>query len=267
MAQRFKLNQGNQAELSNNSALVQRLRKILQKKHRKSFDEFLVEGPSLVEEGLKAKQLTHIFYTQDFLDRRELIAKAKIVGIPTYLISNKTLKSISETASPAGILAISNLKISLLSKLAVKNFSQIIYLDEVQDPGNAGTIIRGAAAFGFSAVIFSIDSVDPTNLKVARASAGSIFQIPIFLSESLKELDEWGFEINIAKADGNLELLEAAVKDRQVWVFSNEARGSRSSYDNYQSVRIPIKTQTESLNVAQAASILMWQLSNKINAK
>jgi len=259
------LNQKNQAELSDNSALVQRLRKLSQKKFRKSLKEFLVEGPSAVEEGLKANQISHVFSTRDYDDYRALIPLASSRLVPCSLISKKSLDKITETSNPAGIIAISNLQISEIDHDKAGKLNQIIYLDQIQDPGNAGTIIRGAAAFGFSAVVFSTDSVDPTNLKTVRSTAGSLFQIPIFMSTSLEDFHHWGFEVWLTDANAEKEILDVPVNKRQVWVFSNEARGLRRGYDFAKSLKIPIKTQTESLNVAQAASILMFHVANKIS--
>lgn len=264
MAQRSKLNQEKKAELSDNSALVQKLRKLLQKKFRKSYNQFLVEGPSLIEEGLKAQAISNIFTTKEFADSRNLLGRALAQGVNCHLLSLKTIKKLTGTLNPSGIIGISDLQIPSLSTELIAKLRQVIYLDEVQDPGNAGTIIRGAAAFGFDAVIFSTDSVDVTNLKTVRATAGSIFQIPIFLNKELSNLKNWGFEILVTDAKGIHDLREVPVGNKQAWVFSNEARGRRSDYE-FATVRIPMKNPTESLNVAQAASVLMFHVSNKMS--
>ncbi len=255
-----------QAELSDNSALVQKLRKLTQKKHRKSLGEFLIEGPSLLDEGLKANWVTEIFYNKKFNDHEQLLEKAASLGIKAYQISEKSLKKVTDTSNPSGIIAVAKKVFKDFSGESTGKLAQVIYLDEVQDPGNAGTIVRGAAAFGFDAVVFSKDSVDPTNLKCVRASAGGIFKIPIYFNEDLEKFSKWDFEIFIADANGYEDLPKVQLKDKQVWVFSNEARGVRSGYD-YKTVRIPIKHDTESLNVAQAASVLMFHVSNKITSK
>ncbi|MGA0078644.1 MAG: TrmH family RNA methyltransferase [Candidatus Nanopelagicales bacterium] len=255
-----------QAELSDNSALVQKLRKLTQKKYRKSLGEFLIEGPSLLEEGLKANWVTEIFYIKKFNNHEHLLEKAASLGIKFFQISKKSLKKITDTSNPSGIIAVAKKVFKDFSGESTGKTAQVIYLDEVQDPGNAGTIVRGAAAFGFDAVVFSKDSVDPTNLKCVRASAGGIFKIPIYLNEDLEKFSKWDFEILIADSNGYEDLPKVQFKDKQVWVFSNEARGARSGYD-YKTVRIPIKHDTESLNVAQAASVLMFHVSNKIISK
>lgn len=245
--------------------MVQKLRKLSQKKYRKSLKEFLIEGPSAVEEGLKTNQISHIFSTRHYEDNRALIPLANSKRVSCSLISKKALDKITETSNPAGIIAISNLKISEIDQNGASKLNQVIYLDQIQDPGNAGTIIRGAAAFGFNAVVFSADSVDPTNLKTIRSTAGSLFQIPIFISTSLEDFHHWGFEVWLTDANAEIEILDVPVNKRQVWVFSNEARGLRSGYDFAKSIKIPIKAHTESLNVAQAASILMFHVANKIS--
>lgn len=259
------MNKVARAELSDNSALVQRLRKLTQKKYRRVLGEFLVEGPSLVEEGLRAKCVSEIFHTRKYIDHKNLIEKATSQGVGCFQISEKSLKRITDTASPSGIIAIAKKFFKDVSADLIAEAAQVIYLDEVQDPGNAGTIIRGAAAFGFDAVVFSKDSVDPSNLKCVRASAGGIFKVPVYLDDDLKKFANSGFEIWLADAKGDQELPGVEIKDKQVWVFSNEARGMRSEY-SYQTVRIPIKPDSESLNVAQAASVLMFHIGNKITS-
>ena len=176
----------------------------------------------------------------------------------------------TDTVTPQGLVAvckIPNPSFPVISS-SVKKF---IYLSEVQDPGNAGTIIRSADAFGFDAVIFSDNSVDIYSPKVVRSSAGSHWHIPLFTSISEGELKTQlsgkAFEIYGTDASGGLELLAAANESKKrsaIWVFGNEARGLDAkviSTLGAKQVAIPISGKAESLNLATAASVVMYAVS------
>lgn len=252
------------AELSNNSALVLKARSLLQKKHRDDYKLLLVEGSSAIEEGLKGNFIKHIFFTNKFKDSKALLDLAQRNNIPTYLVSEKTLQTLSDTRTPAGVMAVA---MSPIREFDIAKFSQVkklIYLDSVRDPGNAGTIVRTAAAFGLDGVIFSNDSVDPTNPKTVRATTGSIFQLPIFKSDSLAQLKQAGFDIYLTDPTADLILEDVEKIGKQVWVFSNEAQGINKPLDFTHKVKISIRPGTESLNVAQAATVVMFYLTSKI---
>lgn len=264
MAQQFKLATESKAELSNNSALLLKARKLLQKKYRQKENLLLVEGVSTIIEGLKSKKISQIFYSKNYKDSRDLLKLAYSSGINSYLVSNSAIKSLSDTKNPTEVIAVADSPIRALAREHIEKFNKIIFLDSVRDPGNAGTIIRGAAAFGMDAVCFSLGSVDPTNPKIIRATTGSIFQIPIFQTSNLDLFQESGFEIFLTALDGELELTQVPTGEKQVWVFSNEAHGVGEFDKPLKKVKISIKPETESLNVAQAATVVMFYLSNKI---
>jgi RNA methyltransferase, TrmH family len=252
------------AELSNNSALVLKARSLLQKKYRDDSRLFLVEGPSAIEEGLKANFIKHIFFTDLFKDSKALLILAQKNNVPTYKISERTLHTLCDTKSPAGIIAVAQNPIKNFQRDNFSKVNKLIYLDSVRDPGNAGTIVRTAAAFGMDGVIFSSDSVDPTNPKTVRATTGSIFQIPVFISDSLAEFKQLGFDIYLTDPAADLALEDVNKTGRQVWVFSNEAQGINKPLDFTHKVKISIRPATESLNVAQAATVVMFYLTSKI---
>jgi RNA methyltransferase, TrmH family len=252
------------AELSNNSALVSKARSLLQKKHRRSLNLFLVEGESTILEGLKNNRILEIFYSADYVDTRKILENASKSKIHAHLVSNRTLSSISDTKSQSGIIAISNYDFTEASIANLQDFNKVIYLDSVRDPGNAGTIIRAAAAFGFDAVAFSEDSVDPFNPKTVRATTGSIFHVPVLDSKELSIFKSAGYDIFFTDANAEISITQINPSNKQVWVFSNEAKGLIQNHQFGTKVKIPIKSTTESLNVAQAATIVMFYLSSKM---
>jgi TrmH family RNA methyltransferase len=143
---------------------------------------------------------------------------------------------------------------------------RIAYFWQIQDPGNAGAVIRSADACGFDAVVFSTESVDVYNPKTVRATAGSLWHIPVFsqlsiedfISDALKnEFKCYGLD---AKSD---EVVEAIVekldeKNSSVWLFGNEARGLPKLSNGVKTVSIPMKGSAESFNLAAAAAIVMY---------
>lgn len=264
MVQQSKLSTQSKAELSDNSALLVKAQKLLQKKFRQRENLFLVEGVSTIFEGLNRKKIQNIFYSKNYKDNRNILDLAHEFDVNSYLVSERAIKSLSNTKNPVEIMAVASSTIGVLALEDLENFRKIVYLDSVRDPGNAGTIIRGAAAFGIDAVCFSADSVDPTNSKTIRATTGSIFQVPIYVNADLNIFEDTEFKIYLTAIDGELELTQVPIDEKQVWVFSNEAHGVSEFKKPLKKVKIAIKPQTESLNVAQAATVIMFYLSNKI---
>jgi TrmH family RNA methyltransferase len=146
--------------------------------------------------------------------------------------------------------------------------SKFIYLSEVQDPGNAGTIIRSADAFGFDAVITSPNSVDIFSPKVVRSTVGSLWHIPVYQAVELDEIMNWDCTFVALDTEAEAPLSKIALDRSVVAIFGNEARGLRNlkglsaSKDRITPVRIPMPGNAESLNLSVAASIVMYQLAN-----
>ena len=142
--------------------------------------------------------------------------------------------------------------------------SKIAYFWQIQDPGNAGTVIRTADACGFDAIIFSDNSVDIFNPKTVRATVGSLWHIPVIadvqLDQFIVEALDKDYEIHALDASGQIMVTSKYVEESKksgVWIFGNEARGLPELPSSVKKVSIPMKGHAESLNVASAAAILM----------
>ena len=173
------------------------------------------------------------------------------------------MAAISETITPQGILAICSIPQRSISQLQLRGNSRIIYLSEIQDPGNAGTIIRSADAMGMSAIVTSPGSVDLFSPKVVRSTAGSLWHIPVFESVSLEEMIA-AFphtQMFTLGSMGSTPLPELKVDSDCIAIFGNEARGIATP-QNLTQVSIPMPGNAESLNLSAAASIVMYHLSN-----
>ena len=134
----------------------------------------------------------------------------------------------------------------------------------MQDPGNAGTVIRSADASGFDCVLFSSESVDLYSPKVIRSTVGSLWNIPILgnleLNEVIKSAKEKSFEIYALDARGKLNISELPKEKKTLLIFGNEARGLPQLPEGVNLVAIPMKGGAESFNVASAATIAMYEV-------
>ncbi len=238
-------------------------------KERQERGQFIVEGPTNVTAALNSKRvkIECIYYTEGNLERLGSFSHRNLIEV-----SEPVMKAMTDTVTPQGVLAIAKITKSSLADIAKLGNIRVAYFWQIQDPGNAGTVIRAADAFGFDAVVFSDNSVDIFSPKVIRSSAGSIFQINVIDEISTSELQNWagenGIEIFATKTAGEIQLKEAAasVSTRaSIWVFGNEARGLPSNVESElkaRTISIPMTGNAESLNLATAASVVMYAVSN-----
>jgi TrmH family RNA methyltransferase len=207
-------------------------------------------------------QIETLYLTANGRSKIEEIAD--LSGFNTFDVSDEVMKEMSETITPQGILAICNIPRNDLSSIPLNGSRKFIYLSEVQDPGNAGTILRSADAFGMDAVITSPGSVDMYSPKVVRSTAGSLWHIPVFESVAIQDLLALGIKAFSLGASGTKTLSSFATTGDTVAVFGNEARGLSTAQEvaQIEVVSIPMPGNAESLNLSAAASIVMYHLSN-----
>ena len=238
-------------------------------KERRERLQFVIEGPTNVKAALDSTSVNIecIYYTEGNLERLGSFSHENLIEV-----SEQVMKAMADTVTPQGVLALAKLHRSSLGDLAGISKGKFAYFWQVQDPGNAGTVIRAADAFGFDAVIFSDNSVDIFSPKVIRSTAGSIFQIKVIEEVNTAQLKQWagkiGAPIFATKADGD-SLLQTAAQSAlgkpSIWVFGNEARGLPLDVESEldaKAVAIPMSGKAESLNLATAASVVMYAVSN-----
>lgn len=233
-----------------------------QKKFRESESKFIVEGLKNVEEGLNSHFNCEIILTTfEFAEQYKSISnEARKKKIRFETIRSQDFIRISETKSPQGIAAV--FKYAKLNFYPEKTDSKIlVYLDNISDPGNLGTIIRTCDWFGINEILISRYSVDYLNPKAIRASMGSIFHLYIFEeldSEVLIDLQNRNYKIICADLDGK-SLFEYHFPEKFVLVFSNEAAGPSESVKKTADdiLTIPKFGNAESLNVAIASGIIL----------
>lgn len=234
-------------------------------KERKAAGQFVAEGLQCAREAListRGPRIETLYVTNNGRSKVEEIADLSKFNIVD--VSDEVIKVMSETITPQGILAVCTIPQVNLNSITLDGSRRFIYLSEVQDPGNAGTILRSADAFAMDAVITSPGSVDMYSPKVVRSTAGSLWHIPVFESVSIAEVLVMGVKAFSLGAEGSKNLNQYQMSGDTLAVFGNEARGlsTGQNVDSIEVVSIPMPGNAESLNLSAAASIVMYHLSN-----
>lgn len=252
------------------SVQLRSARRLLRRKERSAAGQFLAEGPQAVREALAEPTLVDtLFVVASATDRHaDLLAVASSAGVATVLVSNRDLASLTDTVTPQGLVAVcATREVSL--ETALGDVAQLVVCcAQVRDPGNAGAVIRCADAFGADAVLLTQGSVDVYNAKTVRASAGSIFHLPLVTGVSLEGAVDAGRRrgLQVLAADGSGDLALDDLADRgqlarpTVWLLGNEAWGMPAAQLRLadQVVRVPLYGAAESLNLGTAAAVCLY---------
>ena len=243
---------------SMSNPLIKNIKKLKDKKYRKESGKYLVEGINLCLEFLE--------YTPENVD--VVLAtpeKAELVpdGIQVTVISERVFESIGETKSPQGLMIVGKIPEECPDFSRMRT---IVYLDNVADPGNVGTIIRSADAFGADAVLMAPECADLYNPKTVRATMGSMFHIPVVYEkkylETVKQCVDDGFTVITGSLDGAVlpEKIDFT-QGKYILCLGNEAHGVSEELASIagKKVKIPMPGKAESLNVAVAGAILLYE--------
>jgi TrmH family RNA methyltransferase len=233
------------------------IKKLHQKKFREELKHFVIEGEHLVQELEKAAardarlRQSEIYVTRDYAQWSSRLTM--------HVINSKQMAQISETRSPQGIAAV----VPLLTAAAPLPTERAVYLHEIQDPGNLGTILRTLAWFGNFRCLTSPDSVDVHNGKVVRASMGAIFHVPVEFDVPMDALSQRFARIACLDLSGG-QVATKAFREFDCYVFGNEARGlphQQMSALRARPFTIPGTGAIESLNVAATVNICLYELN------
>ncbi|MDD2575838.1 MAG: RNA methyltransferase [Acholeplasmataceae bacterium] len=230
---------------SRDNKQIKWLFKLQKKKYRDASNTFLIYGDQVINEAKIAGCELELYTSNPNKEGT--------------LISDALMKELSLTQTPFDTLAITK-------KVENKPFSKrILMLDEIQDPGNLGTLIRTAAGFGFKTVISSKDTVDYYNDKTIRATQGTLFNMNLVnmdLTDILVKLKEDGYQILMSVVNGAENIEDIKIKDKVVLVLGNEGSGISKDIQHYADKHVTIETKgIESLNVSVAGGILMYEVS------
>jgi len=244
------------------------IRSLHRRRRRASVGLFLAEGVRVVEELLGAGHLPRLTVTAPSLtetDRGADLARRLAEAGPVRSVTDAELGRLAGTRTPQGVLAIAPVPTTELGALDPGPLPTVLVLDGVQDPGNIGTLSRSAAAFGCTFVACLPGTADPWNPKSVRASAGALFRLPVVeagTDELWAWIDRHRLEVVGADAQGTA-VTEARLSDRVALVVGNEGAGlgAESRRRCQRLVGVPMRPGTESLNVAVAAGILLYELT------
>jgi RNA methyltransferase, TrmH family len=234
---------------------------------RRRARRFLAEGPNLVQAALARGLVREVFVTEPAKQRHASLLAA-LVGrqeLPVHLVTERAAKALSDTVTPAGLVAVCEIPATGLEDVLAAAPRLVAVAVEISEPGNAGTVIRIADAMGAAAVILGGHSVDPYNGKCLRASAGSIFSIPVVpvgdAVAALTALRGGGLQVLATTVDGEARLDEVGLAAPTAWLFGPESHGLSAEIADQADhrVRIPMSGGAESLNVAAAAAICLYQ--------
>ena len=221
-------------------------------------------------------RITDLFVTVPARTRHhDLVAAIAAAGIPVHVVSGEVMDDLAQTVTPQGLLAVCGFVDVPLAEVAQRAIAAqrdkpalIALLANVRDPGNAGTVLRTADAAGAHAVVFADASVDPYNGKCVRASAGSLFHLPVVagarLEDTVVTLREAGLRIVAADGRAGRSLDDPEVQARlarpTAWMFGNEAWGLPPELVALadEPVAVPIYGRAESLNLAAAAAVCLY---------
>ena len=233
---------------------IKNLVKLQKKKYRDETNTYIVEGYHLVEEAYKANFVIEIF---------ALEGNNISFDVPITFVSNDVMKKISTMDTPPNIVALC--KKGQYAMDAEASLNKLLLLDEIQDPGNLGTIIRSSVAFGVTTIILSPDTVDLYNPKVIRASEGMFCHINIItmdLEDAINFIKEKGIKVYGTNVNNGIDVKSITDKSSYALIMGNEGNGVKSNIQELcdENLYIPMKEACESLNVGVACSILLYEL-------
>ncbi|WP_026415007.1 TrmH family RNA methyltransferase [Actinomadura oligospora] len=252
------------------SPRVKAARRLAKRAFRRREHQFLAEGPQAVREALAIPGgLAELFTTAEAENRHpELVTAAEKAGVPVLRVSGEVMAELAQTVTPQGLLAVCGFVDVQLGDALAASPKLVTVLAHVRDPGNAGTVLRTADAAGADSVVFTDASVDPYNGKCVRASAGSLFHLPVVTGPRFEGLaaDLKAAGLTVLAADGAGDrTLDEAIDDGLLarptaWVFGNEAWGLPEETLRHadEVVRVPIYGRAESLNLATAAAVCLY---------
>ncbi len=243
--------------ISNNK--IKEITKFHLKKYRDESGLFIVEGLKAVEELINEKiEIINIYALKD--------TNISKLNYPVTVIDENIIKKLSTTNSPCEIVAVAKQKKYAVEGL--KNKNKLILLDSISDPGNLGTIIRSAAAFGVEGIILYGNSIELYSPKVIRSTAGNFFKIPIVEIKDLNTLKQFvkGYTLigTTLSKENNITFEECGKLNKYIIMFGSEAKGLSADLSNLadKNIKLNMKNNVESINLAISVSIVIYELFN-----
>jgi TrmH family RNA methyltransferase len=259
---------------SSQNSKIKFLRSLYRKKYRREENKFLLEGRRIVEDALKEKaNLSQAYYSPQFIDNqinRELVKKLKS-NTEVFQIEDSLLEEVADTETPQGIIAVVDQPEFDLNEFVAGENDFFLIVDKVQDPGNLGTIVRTADGAGVDGIFLLKGTVDIYNLKTIRATMGSLFRVPIFHLDKPDDLNKIlqikDIQIVVGDVAAKNYYYELDYKRPTAIVVGNEGRGVQQETLKLakHKVKIPLAKGVESLNVAIATGVMLYEVARQRN--
>lgn len=250
---------------SKDNEIVKQIKKLKDKKYRDIENAYIVEGIKLVKEALQENANIKQIVLCDDCEKVENISKELMYEIAKHnciYVTNKIFKYISEVQAPQGILAV--IEKNNANGEIDYNEDIIVALDDIQDPGNLGTILRTVDSIGLKQILVSKGTADSYNPKVVRSTMGAIFRVKIIecenLEQTLKEIKKHKFKIVVSSLQTDNSVYDIKY-NKKVVVIGNEANGVEKSIQEVsdEKIKIPMLGKTESLNASVATGIILYE--------
>ncbi len=255
-------------------AARKKLKSLATLKGRQNHGLFLAEGIRVLEESCKFRFLPEsVFFAEANLDHRAkaLVDSLARSGCEMLSVNSKDINQLAESVTPQGIVAVFKIPDLELKKELSENDKFVLYLDDIADPGNVGTLIRSALAFGVDLVVLSPTTVDPFNCKVIRSSAGAIFGQKLAvgsIDDLMKLCDDESILLGAQKGGVNIDkaMFSAKSGSRLLFAIGSEARGLSDPVLKHARLLVGIvhTDRVESLNAAVAGSIILKQIHDNL---
>ena len=249
------------------NAQVKNLAQLIKKsKVRTEQGVYVVEGVKMFQEAPK-DEIVKAYISEELFEKGVL--KGRLEGIPYEVLKTEVFNHVADTKTPQGILCILKQKQYTLDQLTDTECPLLLVLENLQDPGNLGTMMRTAEGAGVSGVLLSRGCVDIYNPKTIRSTMGSIYRVPFLYTDDLlgdlEKLHEKGIATYAAHLKDSCWYDEASYKEPTAFLIGNEGNGlsDEISEKAKQYIKIPMEGQLESLNAAVAAAILMYEASRQ----
>ncbi|HHW61841.1 MAG TPA: RNA methyltransferase [Syntrophomonadaceae bacterium] len=249
---------------SKDNATIRLAQKLKMKKYRDREGLFFIEGRRSVEELVMSPEHIHTLFVQEGYEEQDFI---RSFGDQVCVLNEQLLNSIADTQNPQGFAAIAHQKkYDFQDMLDSSGFW--VLLDRIADPGNLGSIIRSCWAFGVGGLLLTPQSVDPYNPKVVRSSMGGVLHLPIISEvddEQVQSLQNHNWRFLCTDMQAMTPYYEADLTGKTILVLGSEAEGVSNKLKKicWNSLKIPINPQVDSLNVAVACAIIVAEAARQ----
>jgi RNA methyltransferase, TrmH family len=244
---------------------VARVRELKDAKGRREHGRFIFEGPTLLEEALRSGLPIEELYVGDSVYANNVrVRELDAEGTPVFIIDERTARKLSDLETTTGLIGVTRQRHAELAAILASRF--VLVLADLNDPGNVGTLLRSAEAFGATGVVLGRMGVDPYHPKVVRGAMGSLFRLPIAVASAEEFAAAADPAVVVGLSAGGEDLAAVSAGSRTVLLVGHERRGLGPwEASAGRKIGIPMYGPAESLNAAVAGSVALYALSGRLS--